>query len=83
MKTDNYFYLLLKQLPETLFALIGKPLSETSAYRFDALELKKSYRLDGLYRPDDSDLPLYFVEVQFQPSTTFYANLLAKVFLFL
>ena len=51
METDSFFYQLLKQLPETLFALLGQPLTRAADYRFDALEVKKSYRLDGLFVP--------------------------------
>jgi predicted transposase YdaD len=64
METDSFFYQLLKQLPETLFALLGEPLTRVADYRFDGLEVKKSYRLDGLFLPARADLPVYFVEVQ-------------------
>jgi predicted transposase/invertase (TIGR01784 family) len=83
METDSFFYQLLKQLPETLFALLGQPLSLVADYRFDAMEIKKSYRLDGLFVPRRKNLPLYFVEVQFQRRKRFYANLFAKVFSYL
>ena len=80
METDSFFYQLLKQLPETLFALLGEPLTRVADYRFDGLEVKKSYRLDGRFLPARADLPVYFVEVQFQRARRFYANLFAKVF---
>jgi predicted transposase YdaD len=80
METDSFFFQLLKQLPETLFALLGEPLTRVADYRFDALEVKKSYRLDGLFVPARVDLPVYFVEVQFRRVRRFYANLFAKVF---
>jgi len=83
METDSFFCQLLKQLPETLFQLIGLPAERASSYRFDSVEVKKSFRIDGLYVPKEAGLPLYFVEVQFQRLETFYANLFAKVFLFL
>ena len=83
METDSFFYQLLKQLPETLFALLDQPLTRIADYRFDALEVKKSYRLDGLFVPIRRNLPLYFVEVQFQRTPGFYANLFAKVFSYL
>jgi predicted transposase YdaD len=81
METDSFFYQLLKQLPETLFALVGQPLSRVAEYRFDALEVKKSYRLDGVLVPNKASLPVYFVEVQFRRARRFYANLFAKVFI--
>ncbi len=83
METDSFFYQLLKQLPETLFALVGQPLIRVAEYRFDALEVKKSYRVDGLFVPTRSSLPVYFVEVQFRRARRFYANLFAKVFSYL
>jgi predicted transposase/invertase (TIGR01784 family) len=84
METDSFFYQLLKQLPETLFALLGQPLTHAADYRFDAVEVKKkSYRLDGLFLPTRAGLPVYFVEVQFRRSRKFYANLFAKVFSYL
>ena len=83
METDSFFCQLFKQLPETLFQLIGLPGERALAYRFDSVEIKKSLRIDGLYLPKTADLPLYFVEVQFHKSPKFYANLFAKVFTYL
>jgi hypothetical protein len=83
METDSFFWQLLKQLPETLFALLGLPAEAAAAYRFDSVEIKKSYRLDGLFVPVKANLPVYFVEVQFRRARRFYANLLAKVFSYL
>ena len=65
METDSFFYQLLKQLPETLFALLGQPLTDVADYRFDALEVKKSYRLDGLFVPTRSDLPVFLSKCSF------------------
>jgi len=83
METDSFFWQLFKQLPETLFALLGLPVEGAAAYRFDSVEIKKSYRLDGLFVPEKAHLPVYFVEVQFQRALRFYANLFAKVFSYL
>ena len=83
METDVFFCQLLKQLPETLFELLGLPAERARVYRFDSVELKKSFRIDGLFRPQEAGLPLYFVEVQFQRSAKFYANLFAKAFCYL
>src|SRR5258707_497329 len=79
MESDSFFYQFLKELPETLFELIGEPPSRVAHYQFSALELKKSYRLDGIFVPNRADLPVYFVEVQFQRAKGFYANLFSKV----
>jgi predicted transposase/invertase (TIGR01784 family) len=83
METDSFFYRLLKQLPQTLFELLGLPGERARAYRFDSVEVKKSFRIDGLFLPKERGLPVYFVEVQFHESAKFYANLFAKVFCFL
>jgi predicted transposase/invertase (TIGR01784 family) len=83
METDSFFCNLFKRLPQTLFELLGLPEELARWYRFDAVELKKTLRIDGLLQPTKSGLPLYFVEVQTYPLATFYANLFAKVFCFL
>jgi predicted transposase/invertase (TIGR01784 family) len=83
METDSFFWKLLKQLPQTLFDLLGLPPQRARRYRFDSVEVKKSFRIDGLFLPSKAGLPLYFVEVQFRRLPTFYANLFAKVFCYL
>ena len=83
METDSFFYQLFQQLPQTLFELLDLPAVRAKSYRFDSVELKKSFRIDGLFVPNKRTLPLYFVEVQFQRLQTFYANLFAKVFCYL
>jgi predicted transposase/invertase (TIGR01784 family) len=83
METDSFFCRLFKQLPQTLFELLELPAKRARAYRFDSVELKKALRIDGLFVPRRTTLPLYFVEVQFQRMPTFYANLFAKVFCYL
>ena len=47
------------------------------------MEIKKSYRLDGLFVPNQASLPVYFIEVQFRRERRFWANLFAKVFFYL
>ena len=83
METDSFFCQLLKQLPQTLFELLGMPGEQALAYRFDSVEIKKAFRIDGLFLPMERGLPVYFVEVQFQRLAKFYANLFAKVFCYL
>jgi predicted transposase YdaD len=80
METDSFFCNLFKQLPQTLFELLGLPAELARWYRFDAVELKKSLRVDGLLQPTKRGLPLYVVEVQHYASAKYYANLFAKVF---
>ncbi len=38
METDSFFWQLLKQLPETFFALVDQPLAAAADYRFEAIE---------------------------------------------
>lgn len=83
MESDSFFWQLLKQLPDTLFALLGLPTKLATRYRFDAVEIKKSYRLDGFFVPSESSLPVCLVEVQFRRDKRFYPNLFAKVFSYL
>jgi predicted transposase/invertase (TIGR01784 family) len=85
MESDSFFFQLFKQLPQTLFELLGMPAapSQAKAYRFESVEVKKSLRIDGLFIPRRSSLPLYFLEVQFRREAKFYANLFAKVFFYL
>jgi len=65
METDSFFCQLFKQLPETMWELLGETAPRDDAYRFDAVELKKSLRVDGVYLPKKASMPLYFLEVQF------------------
>jgi predicted transposase/invertase (TIGR01784 family) len=83
METDSFFYRLFNDLPQAFFELIGEPAERAKSYRFDSVELKKAYRIDGLFLPSKRTLPIYFVEVQFQRRASFYANLFAKVFTYL
>ncbi len=83
METDSFFWKLFKQLPQTLFELLELPPQHARRYRFDSVEVKKSFRIDGLFLPGDTGLPLYFLEVQFRKKPAFYANLFAKVFCYL
>jgi predicted transposase/invertase (TIGR01784 family) len=83
MQTDSLFCQLFKCRPETLFELLGEPPLRAKSYRFDSVELKKSFRIDGLFLPRRHSMPVYFVEVQFHRLERLYANLFAKVFSYL
>jgi predicted transposase/invertase (TIGR01784 family) len=83
METDSFFYQLFSQLPQIFFELIGEPPTRAKSYRFDSVELKKAFRIDGLFLPRTRKLPVYFAEVQFQRRQRFYANVFAKVFCYL
>jgi len=83
METDTFFYRFFKTLPSALFQLLGLPGARARAYRFDSVELKKALRIDGMFVPRSNNLPLFFLEVQYQRTEAFYANLFAKVFCYL
>ncbi len=85
MKTDTLFYQLFQNFPSIFFELIGQPTTDTSIYQFTAPEVKqRAFRFDGLFLPiaESSELPIYFVEVQFQKKPKFYSRLFAEIFLY-
>jgi hypothetical protein len=88
MITDPLFYRLFETSPETFFLLLGMPADaarETAArYQYQAIEFKETaHRVDGVFLPKEPGLPLYFLEVQFYPLSSVFADLLAKVFTYL
>ncbi|MCI0378255.1 MAG: Rpn family recombination-promoting nuclease/putative transposase [Gemmataceae bacterium] len=88
MTTDPLFYRLFETSPETFFLLLGIPgdaAKEMAArYQYLAIEFKEtSHRTDGVFLPKETDLPLYFLEVQFYARASIFADLLAKVFTYL
>jgi len=85
LKTDTIFYQLFQHFPKIFFELIGEPTTDISNYQFTSPEVKqKSFRFDGLFLPvtDSPELPIYFVEVQFQKKPKFYSRLFAEIFLY-
>ena len=86
MKTDSLFYRLFQTYPQLLFELIGDDLNSPQNYRFRFLEVKQTaFRLDGVFVPpeDNRNLPLFFIEVQFQTETEFYSRVFSEIFLYL
>ena len=84
MKTDHIFYRIFKQLPQTLFQLIGEAEINLSNYRFESVEVKEtSSIIDGVLLPNNSELPVYFTEVQFQKKLDIYARLFSETFTYL
>jgi predicted transposase/invertase (TIGR01784 family) len=88
MITDPIFYRLFETSPETFFLLLG--MSADSArdmaarYQYEALEFKETaHRVDGVFRPRESGLPLYVLQVQFYRLPTVFADLLVKVYTYL
>ena len=58
MESDSFFCQLFKQLPQTLFEALDLPAVLAKSYRFDSVEVKKSFRIDGLFVPDRLTLPI-------------------------
>jgi predicted transposase/invertase (TIGR01784 family) len=86
MKTDTIFYQLFQTFPSLIFELIGADPSQASSYQFSSREIKElARRFDGIFLPasNQTDLPIYFVEVQFQEKSDFYWRLFAEIFVYL
>ena len=86
MKTDSIFYKIFLHYPRSFFDLIGEEATQENNYKFSSIEVKQlSFRLDGLFLPRDenSNRPLYLVEVQFQVDENLYYRLFSEFFLFL
>jgi predicted transposase YdaD len=88
MITDPVFYRLFARSPETFFLVLGMSAEAARAmaarYEYDALEFKTtSHRADGVFRPKEAGLPLYFLEVQFYWLPNVFAGVLAKAFTYL
>lgn len=74
MKTDSIFYRLFQEFPNIFFELIGNSPETANLYQFSSVEVKQTaFRIDGVFLPiQDEEVPIYFVEVQFQPDTDIY-----------
>jgi predicted transposase/invertase (TIGR01784 family) len=84
MRTDTIFYQLFLTFHSLLFELLGEPMGIADNYRFISAEIKqKAFRFDGIFLPDREDLPIYFVEVQFQEKPDFYWEFIAEINLYL
>ncbi|MDZ8259956.1 Rpn family recombination-promoting nuclease/putative transposase [Nostoc sp. ChiQUE01b] len=85
MKTDSIFYRLFKEFPHIFFELIGNSGETANLYQFSSVEVKQTaFRIDGVFLPiQDREVPIYFVEVQFQPDTEIYLRLVSEISLYL
>jgi predicted transposase/invertase (TIGR01784 family) len=84
MRTDTIFYQLFLTFHTLLFELLGEPMGIADNYRFISAEIKeKAFRFDGIFLPEQEDLPIYFVEVQFQEKPDFYWEFIAEINLYL
>jgi len=88
MITDPIFYRLFATSPETFFLVLGMPddmAREMAArYEYEAIEFKETaHRSDGVFRPKEPGLPLYFLQVQFYHLPSVFADLLVKAYTYL
>ena len=88
MITDPIFYRLFETSPETFFLVLGMSAGSATdmaaRYQYEALEFKEtSHRADGVFRPKEAGLPLYFLEVQFYHLPSVFADLLVKAYTYL
>ncbi len=88
MVTDPIFYRLFETRLDTFFLLLGLPIDSANEmaarYQYEAHEFKAtSFRTDGVFRPKEADRSVYFLEVQFYRLPSVFADLLAKVYIYL
>jgi len=86
MKTDTLFYRLFKNAPELALQLADFNYTDMQKYRFSSEEIKQTaFRLDGILTPpqENTDLPIIFVEVQFQKDQDFYSRFFCEIFFYL
>ncbi len=86
MKTDSIWYKLFLKFPGIFFELIGQPSTDSLRYKFGSVEVKElSFRLDGVFLPQEEtpELPIHFLEVQFQKDEEFYSRLFTEIFIYL
>ncbi|GBF79155.1 Rpn family recombination-promoting nuclease/putative transposase [Aphanothece sacrum] len=84
MKTDTIFYQLFQTFPHIFFELINYPPETANLYQFSSVEVKQlSFRIDGVFLPNDVSQPIYFLEVQFQSDVNFYGRFFSEIFLYL
>jgi predicted transposase/invertase (TIGR01784 family) len=85
MKTDSIFYRLFQEIPSIFFELIGNSPQLAELYQFSSVEVKQTaLRIDGVFLPNqNTDNPIYFLEVQFQSDKDLYHRLFSEIFLYI
>ncbi len=84
LKTDSIFYRLFQEFPNIFFELIGNSPETAAGYQFSSVEVKQTaFRIDGVFLPQTEELPIYFVEVQFQTDSEIYSRLFTEINLYL
>ncbi len=80
MKTDPLLYELFQNFPALFFELIGQDPALARGYSFDSIEVKQiAFRIDAVFKPQNPDQPLYFLECQFQKDNAIYRRLFAQI----
>jgi predicted transposase/invertase (TIGR01784 family) len=80
MKTDPLLYELFQNFPALFFELIGQDPALARGYDFDSIEVKQiAFRIDAVFKPQNPDQPLYFLECQFQKDKAIYHRLIAQI----
>ena len=71
-------------MPTAIFETLGLPQETADLYTFESVEIKAlSFRIDGVFLPQNAEGPIYFVEVQFQKDVGFYARFFSVIFMYL
>ncbi len=84
VKTDSIFYRLFQSFPGIFFELIDQSPTIANIYQFSSVEVKQlAFRIDVVFLPNNNTLPIYFVEVQFQPDKKIYSRFFTEIFLYL
>ncbi|MGQ9867192.1 MAG: DUF2887 domain-containing protein [Pseudanabaenaceae cyanobacterium] len=84
MKTDSIFYRLLQEYPAAFFEVLGQPGETAQHYPFTSVAVKQTaFRLDGVFESQSADLPVYFIEVQFQEDRRFFNRTIPEIVLYL
>ena len=84
MKTDSIFYRIFQTFPQSFFDLLNLPPETVNHYQFSSVEVKQlAFRIDGVFLPNNTNDPIYFVEVQFQKDERFYSRFFSEIFLYL
>lgn len=84
MRTDTLFYQLFLTFPHLVFEILNIPPVE--GYQFCSREIKElARRFDDIYSPPENQTqqPIYFIEVQFQDKEDFWWRFMAEIFVYL
>lgn len=78
MKTDALYLNLFETAPSLALHLAGYDVARANEYTCQALEFKRTFRVDVVMKPPTEDLPLILAEIQFQKDAGIYARIVAE-----